>query len=242
MTQKTALFAALLAAALTLPVSAHAQYDELINPDEEAVIGSPEWVSLTLNLGMYQPDVGDAFNSVFGGDNGPYVGAEIHGLLYRIPYVGPIGVGAGIGWIRYKGAACAVSGGTPDCSTTAEGESSELTLWPLTLMASLRIDVLAREFRVPFVFTPKIGLDTIFYSSEVGNRTDGSGVALGLRWAVEFALELDFLERRAARSLDEEYGINHTYLFFQLFGSTAKTGGMKLGDPLAWTAGLGFVF
>ncbi|MBC7171171.1 MAG: hypothetical protein H5U40_02025 [Polyangiaceae bacterium] len=120
-------------------------------------------------------------------------------------------------------------------------EQAELRLFPLTAMASLRIDVLARQFRVPFVFTPKLGLDAIFYKSTIGTLTEAKNASLGLRWAVEIAFELDVLERRAARSLDEEWGINHTFLFFQIFGSTAQSN-LPVGDSFAWTAGLGFVF
>ncbi len=221
-------------ACLVAPSSALAQYDEMMNVDEEAKIGSPERFTLTLNLGMYQPD--DALDTFYGGDNGPYVGGEFHGLIYRIPYIGPIGAGVGIGWVRYDGSACT----TTDCSGTAS-EDDKFTLWPLTVMASLRIDVLAREYNIPLVITPKVGLDTILFSNVTGGSTQDSGVSVGLRWAVEIALELDPLERRAARSLDEEWGINHTFIFFQPFGSTAG-GTPRLGDPFAWTAGLGFVF
>ncbi len=217
--------------------TARAQYDEMIDVDEESNIESPERFTVTLNLGMYQPDVGnDAFRQIFGDEQGPYVGGEVHGLIYRIPYVGLIGAGAGIGWANYEGRACT----TPDCTNRAS-EKNSFTIYPLSVLASLRIDVLARELSVPIVITPKIGLDAVFYRARTGSVTDTSGVSIGLRWAVEFALELDFLERRAARALDEEWGINHSFIFFQLFGSTAKSQ-LPVGDPLAWTAGLGFEF
>lgn len=217
--------------------SASAQYDEMMNVDEEAKFASPERFTLTLNVGMYEPGSGGgAFDAVYGGDSGPFVGAEFHGLIYRIPYIGPIGAGIGFGWARYEGAACV----DPECTTRSD-ETDSLTLWPLTGMVSLRIDVLAREFNVPLVFTPKVGLDVIFFNNESGGDSLGSGTSVGLRWAIEAALELDFLDRRAARALDEEWGINHSFVFFQLFGSTAG-GTPAMGDPLAWTAGLGFVF
>ena len=41
-----------------------------------------------------------------------------------------------------------------------------------------------------------------------------------------------------ARNLDDEWGINHSYLLFELFGSTADFG----GSSLAWTGGLGLTF
>jgi hypothetical protein len=217
---------------------ARAQYDEMMNVDEDSQIGSPERVTLTLNIGAYQPNVGNAaFDIVYQGEKGPYVGGEVHGLIYRIPYVGPIGAGVGIAWARYEAPACV---DPPMNCVDRTDDTDEMSLWPLTAMVSLRIDVLARELNVPLVFTPKLGLDVILFRNELSGSTLASGASIGLRWAVEMALELDFLERRAARALDEEWGINHSFLFFQLFGSTAG-GDVPMGDSLAWTAGLGFV-
>ena len=36
-------------------------------------------------------------------------------------------------------------------------------------------------------------------------------------------VELDFINPARARSLDEDWGINHTTLFFEILGSTAKS-------------------
>ncbi len=236
---RLALASLALASGLAVAAPARAQYDEMMNVDEERTIGSPERFTLSLNIGMYQPNVGnDAFDIIYQGEQGPYVGGEFHGLIYRIPYVGPIGLGLGVGWARYEAAACV---DPPENCEERTDDEDEFSLWPLTPMASLRIDVLARELNVPFVFTPKVGMDIIFYRNELSGDTQASGTSLGFRWAVEIALELDFLERRAARSLDEEWGINHTFVFFQPFGSTAG-GDIPMGDSFAWTAGLGFVF
>ena len=66
-------------------------------------------------------------------------------------------------------------------------------------------------------------------------------MSLGLRWGAQVALELDFINPQRARVLDDEWGINHTMLFVELFGSTAESK-LTLGTNLSWLAGLGMTF
>ena len=42
--------------------------------------------------------------------------------------------------------------------------------------------------------------------------------------------------------MDEEWGINHSFLFFELFGFEPSGKSLAVGDDLTWTAGLGFMF
>ena len=56
-----------------------------------------------------------------------------------------------------------------------------------------------------------------------------------------FAFELDVIEPRAARRLDEDWGINHSYLFLELYGSLFGTS-IPMRDTLTWSMGLGLTF
>jgi len=206
---------------------------------------SPEHFTWELRLGTYTPNTGgSAFTQVFPGDSGPMVALELDAHIVRIPYVGILGLGVSAGWARYSGRSCTTSGGTLVCPTgsaaDSSGEKAKLSLFPISTMAVLRIDALARELDIPFVFTGKLGLDTLFFRSTTGSRTDGKGHSLGLRWGVQVALELDFLDMHAARALDEDWGINHSFLFFELYGSTANST-LPLGDR-TFAAGLGMTF
>ena len=205
--------------------------------DTKQDFSSPERFAVELRAGTYQPDVGnDSFDNVFD-DSGPMLALEFDVFAFRIPYVGLIGLGTSIGWADYSDSASTSSG-------ASTGEETSLSLIPLSGMAVLRIDVLARELGVPFLFTGKIGGDFVFWSTGTGDRDDASDVSVGLRWAAQVALELDFLDRRSARSLDEEWGINHTFVFFELYGSTAgehSDSAMPVGD-VTWAAGLGLIF
>lgn len=196
---------------------------------------SPEVAALELHVGMYQPDrvPNGAFQSFYGGDQGPLVGGEVDVQIWRIPYVGLLGAGGVISWARYSGRALLDTGLPSD-------EKSTLTLYPLAVLAVLRVDALARFTKVPLVFAGKFGADLVPWNSQTGGSSDGSGFSVGTRWAAQVAIELDFLEPRSARRMHEVWGINHSYLFFEATGSTSYTS-LQVGDRFAWTAGLGLI-
>lgn len=205
-----------------------------MDPEPPKTFESPEIFGLELRAGPYEPKSAEGIID----DSGPMLGAELAIWAWRIPYVGLIGGSIYGGWGKFTDSA----GGT---GATATGEETSLKLMPVATMAVLRIDVLPRELKVPFVFAAKIGPELAFWWATTGSRRDANNVSLGLRWAAQIALELDFLDRRATRSLDEEWGINHTYLFFEIYGSSAgefKDGANPVGDSFTWAAGLGFIF
>lgn len=235
---------ALLTALMASMPSAAALADEAEEPsrssfdeydDGQERIESPERATLELHLGVYQPDrvANDAFDQVFGNDKGPLIGGEIDVNIVRIPYVGLLGVGGIVSWAQYKGKARLEDG-------SLSSEDSSLTLYPLGVVGVLRIDTLARYLNFPIVFAGKFGADMVPWNSKTGGTKDGSGFSVGFRWAAQIALELDFLEPRNARQLHEEWGINHSYLFFEAMGSRTESS-LAVGDRFAWTAGLGLI-
>lgn len=193
-------------------------------------------------LGPYSPPILDGIPGgnvpPITGDRGPLLSTELDFFLFKIPFVGRFGVGGRVGWASYSGRALPADVDEDAEDLGEQGEPARLTMFPITPMAMLRIDVLARELDIPIVFTAKVGLDIIPWRSRLGGVTEAKDVEYGLRWGAQVALELDFLEPRAARRLDDEWGINHTFIFAELFGSTARF----LGANIAWTAGLGIVF
>lgn len=231
--------------ALVLGLSATAQAQDQVEQVEpigewsntELFAPSPENFTLELRAGAYQPNLGSA-SSVFNGDLGPLVAVELDYHAFRIPYVGPIFIGGRVGWVEWTGDATSTSGATNVGSTG-------LSVVPFSALVGVRIDTLARNLSIPFVFTPKLGFDFGYHQTGTSGVTSHDGWSVGIGWGAQVALELDFLEPRSARRLDEEWGINHTQLFFELMGSTMGTFSnrqLPVGADLAWSAGLGFVF
>lgn len=205
-----------------------------LEPEPRKDFASPEIFGLELRVGRYEPE--SAEGNLY--DAGPLLAAELAIWAWRIPYVGLIGGSLYAGWGKF-------SGNADDQAGIETDEESSLDLLPLATMLVLRVDALPRQLGIPFVFTGKFGPEVAFWWASTGSRSDKSNFSPGLRWAAQVALELDFLEPRAARSLDEEWGINHTYLFFELYGSSAgkfKSTANPVGDAFTWAAGLGFIF
>jgi len=216
----------------------HASAEEVSYASKES--WSPEGYLLSLGVGVYRPDPGnEAFDLIYPGDNGPLILAEFDFFLYRIPFLGPIGIGIAGGWAGYKGLACQ-AGTIAGDSCVPSTERSKFSIFPLNALAVLRIDALARQTPVPFVFTGKIGYSSVFFNEDLGGGKQG-GRSHGLAWAFQFALELNFINERRANSLDEDWGINSSFFFFELAGSDANNRA-PVGDKLYFTGGVGITF
>jgi len=221
--------------AVGLSSSASAQYFDDTSAGLVDDFESPETWAFELRGGPYQPDAGAAFDQFFSDDQGPLLALEIDFLFLELHDWFDVGIGYGFGWTQYVGFANDEAGNRTEEETT-------LTLYPMPVMAVLRVDALARKLHVPILVTGKLGADFVIWNTGTGGVSEATNMSIGLRWGVQFAFELDIFNRRAARSLDENWGINHSFIFFELFGSTASStldAGPK--DGVAWAAGLGFI-
>lgn len=199
---------------------------------------SPEGYLLSFGVGAYRPDPGsEAFDLVYSG-NGPVLLPEFDFFLYRIPFVGPIGIGIAGGWAGYKGSACLAT--SPPGTCVPSNDSAKFSLFPINAMVVLRIDALARRTPVPFIFSGKVGYNTVFFKETVG-AGKGTGRSHGFGWAAQLALELNFINPRRANALDEDFGINSSFFFFELAGSDANNRA-PVGDKLYFTGGVGITF
>lgn len=222
------------ALSLAAPDHAHAQMRTLRE--------SPQRFALNLRFGPYNPAVDDEF-----GGSGPFAtyfegsarllaGFEFDIDIVRIPYVGTAGVGLGFAGTHFGGKA-------RTAANQPSSESTGLTVFPMWATAFVRVDALARLVSVPLVFTGRLGLENDLWLVGTAGGGSPTGSTLGFRWAVAAWLELDMFERRAARALDENYGINHSYLTFDLWGASMDgfgDGSSLVLSDFSWTLGIGF--
>jgi hypothetical protein len=137
----------------------------------------------------------------------------------------------------------------PSC--VRSGDIVSLNIIPLSLLFVYRFDLLANRYRIPLVPYVKIGLAYYIWFMGDGNNAiakspeKAHGGTFGWVAHPGLALQLDFIERGVAKTLDTELGINHTYLFCELnyadirgFGAQNK---LNLSD-LMLNAGLAFEF
>ena len=228
---------ALLLAVLSqwLPAAAAAQLDEEM-PAEAKTYVSPEHFAVEFRVGPYQPDMGGRkdFQAFFADDSGALFALELDVVAWRVPDILYLGAGGGIGWMNFEGKTIAQNG-------QKSSETTSMEMFPLNLVGVLRFDALARQLSVPFIVTGKLGYQWMNWSTDSGGRSDASGWSLGLLMGAQLGLDLDFFEPSAARSMDEEWGINHSFLFFELMKFVPSQASLPIGD-LTWTVGLGFMF
>jgi hypothetical protein len=227
--------AALTALGAFSPGSAAAQQDDDLIPTARNWI-SPERFILEVRVGPYRPDRSEvpAFHTFFSDDVGPLLAVELDVIAYRLDEILYVTGAGGIGTVSYDG-------NTLDELGDSTSEETGFTMTPLNLLATLRIDALARKLSVPFIVTGKLGYQWARWSTESGGAEDADGWSVGLLWAAQLALDLDAFEPSAARNMDEEWGINHSFLFFELYGFEPSEQSLPIGNT-AWCGGLGFNF
>jgi hypothetical protein len=182
---------------------------------------------------------------------------------------GTLGFGTSIGYYRrtthsfqYPAGTdpntAAVSCTVPNC--VRSGDETALNILPLEGMLVYRFDVLANRYHIPFVPYVKVGLAyyiwwiengggflsvSSFTNPQTKHKDDGYGGTFGWVLNPGLAFQLDVLDPSAARTIDSELGINHSYIFCELhwaniegFGANDK---LELSD-LTLNAGLAFEF
>jgi hypothetical protein len=187
---------------------------------------SKQWFAIELRFAPYWPAIdsqpgltGNPYQTIFGRSARVLVSGEFDIQVYRIKHVGTIGPGLSFGYSQMSAPAPLASG------TGLSAENTNIEVFPFYAVAVLRVDVLQRELRVPFVPYVKAGIamslwrsftdsGTSTYTDPVtGNTSSAFGATWGEQLALGGMLGLDWLDRRASASLDEATGINHTYLF-----------------------------
>jgi hypothetical protein len=217
-------------------------------------ISSPSWWFVELKAGFTAPDI----DKEFGGSATPY--ADVFGdgesMLFKVQVdfkffktFGSLAVGSDFGFFRKVGKAL-LDDGSPSEDDTA------LILIPLGIKLTYRFDVLSNKWNIPLVPYAKIGLNyTVWWITEGDNSiaTFGSsqsgGSASGGTYGYEFVLGLsillDFFDPVAAASLDNEAGINHSYIFAEYTWNTSDNFGgsnvLMVGGNY-WLFGLGLEF
>jgi hypothetical protein len=204
-------------------------FEEDYHPPLE--VDSPMWMGLELRVGPYRPGRTHAFEQTFLNDRGWMLNVEFDVTLWHIPWLGQLNGAFNWGWANYD--AHALMRG----DNTRVTETTKFTVYPMALLGVLRVDALARHTVVPVTFAGKIGYELVRWKASTGGDKDGDGLNKGLRWGAQAAFELDWFDRGTARRMDEDWGVNHTYLLFEWYESHTK----GTGDN-TFTFGLGAQF
>jgi len=230
MRARLALLAAVTLALFSSAPAAAQINEELDSPPRD--FSSTEGIALELRIGPFQPD-NEAFDRFFADDDGLLLGLELDVIAFRLKDILYLSGGGIVSWAKYKGTAVEEDG-------TEATEETSLEIFPLSLLAVARLDVLPRKLGIPIILTGKLGYTWMNWSTETGGSDKASGWSLGLQYAGQIGLDLDTFDLAAARVMDEEWGINHSFLFLEVHGFEPTGESLDLGG-MSWVAGLGFV-
>jgi hypothetical protein len=187
-----------------------------------AQVSSGRWGSFEIGAGTYTPDV----DSEFATTPGPYeqtLGGS--GWMFRVGVskailtneLGALEVGLRSGYFSKSGKGLTAS---PDGSggMVPSGDDTRLSLVPTSATVTLRFDWLAERYRfVPFSFYGRAAFERYnWWVTDGDGEWSEKGGTNG--WSVTggVALLLDAIDPGRARELDNETGVNHTYLFFDV--------------------------
>jgi hypothetical protein len=217
--------------------------------------GTPQRFAIELRVGPYYPAVDEEFGgsgpySKYFGDSGRfYFGGEFDWQAVRIPWVGTLGPGLGVGYTSATAGAFGV-GALATGDNGRKGETS-LVILPMHLSAVVRFDEFFRRTRIPIVPYGKIGLGVGLWWVNAGDEqskitTDGTdflgrGMSYGVHWALGGMIAMDFLGRREMSALDQETGVNHIYLFGEWMNQNLGLGAaqMRIGTS-TFVGGIAF--
>ena len=213
---------------------------------------TPRWWALELKFGPYKPDI----DQEFGGGASPY--ADIFGegvklmsqLTLDVQFLklhGSLGVGGTFGYFRASGKALAEDG-------TDSGDKTSLNMMPFILQLVYRWDYAAQRWKFPLVPYIRFGLVYAVWWVNDGNGDTAElspghkahGGTWGYQLNIGLAFLLDVLEPGAAKSMDMELGVNHSYLFVEFVHNSINDFGHRnswqLGMKYSLLAGLTLEF
>jgi hypothetical protein len=236
---------------------------------------SPQRFNLEIKFGPYSPNIdaspglhGTPFADLFPPDKGKTrpPGRLLSSVEFDYEFLhkpwGTLAIGHTAGYYRRTtlGFLYEPPNTMTPCTTNCvrAGDQTALNIIPLSVEAVYRFDYLTR-WRIPFVPYFKIGLAYYIWWIENGggsfsisqyhapNGQTDSGFGGTWGWVMHpgGAFLIDVIDPNAARVMDAELGINHTYLFCEFsyaditgFGAAGK---MNLSDTTL-NAGLAFQF
>jgi hypothetical protein len=208
---------------------------------------SPRWGSFELGVGPYRPNIDSEFSGtgayerVFGTGQRWMFRAGVGKSVYT--GYGDVEVGLRTGYLRANAGAF-----FKDATGTLQhsADRTSLNIIPTSLTLTYYFDVLAERFRwLPITPYGRFAFER--YNWWVSGGTSKIGATNGWSFTGGAALLLDAIDPDSARGLDNETGINHTYLFFDVtkaqiddFGSSTSWNLAEKGAQYAF--GLLMVF
>ncbi len=189
--------------------------------DAAAYVPSRQYGAFELKFGPYRPAVdenpslnGQPYHDVFNDDTMFLTALEVDWQFIHPPGFS-LGLGGGLGFMQAYAKSLTLEG-------RSDADYTVLNVMPFVLLLVARVDVLPEYLNVPIVPYLKFGFNWYFWwvlgGGDVATVNDerGRGGTLGWQVTPGLAFQLDPLDRSAARTFDNEVGVNHSYIFVEI--------------------------
>jgi hypothetical protein len=209
---------------------------------------SPRWGSFDLAGGQYRPNIDSEFvqkpgpyERAFGTGRSWMIRGGVSKSIFPRNPAGTLEVGLQAGYIWMSGKGEFPSGGR-------SGDTTKLRIFPTSLVLTYRLDFLPDRYRIPFAPYARLGLERFNWWVTDGNgHTTEKGATNGWSATGGVAFLLDIIDPDLAREMDNDTGINHTYIFGEITKRTVEDFGSskswRLSDEdFGYSFGLMFVF
>ena len=227
------------AAVSVLAVSPIARAQELGN----------KWGSVEIGGGPYIPNIDDEFggtarpyHDIFGGEPAPMFRLHVGKTILQSRMLGALEVGFKTGFWSKSGRAVNPDNGQPT------GDRARFTIVPTSLTLTYRADFVYEQLRVPLIPYGRVTAERYNWWTSKEDEWTEKGATNGWSATAGVGLVIDWMDPDAARDLENEVGIAHTILYFDVtkskvddFGSD-ESWDLSEKNKLFWSAGLMVVF
>jgi hypothetical protein len=211
---------------------------------------SPRWGSFEVSLGGWRPKIDDEFGGLaspyrdsFGSGKALFFRADAAYSLY-VGY-GSLDVGGGAGYMEKYGKGFNLDG-------TRSSDTTGLQVIPVRAHLTYRLDWFADRYGIPLAPYARFSIDRYHWRVTNGagqvSKTlpttasptilSGNGATMGWSISGGMALQLDFFDKQLSKDMDNNTGINHTYLFVDFTKSKINDFGSSTSWNLSDTAGV----
>lgn len=192
----------------------------------DPLLEQPHW-SLEAKGGTFTPKIAD-WATYYGERSMPMIGGSFAYKLIR-----QIDIGISAGYARDRGQGYAPGHGAPAGRVT-------YSIAPLSLFVLFRGVLNENQWIVPYAGG---GITRLYYLEKIEGQDSVNGSADGYNARGGLQFLLDVLDQRAANNMYLDYGIHHTYLFFEAEYTRAviDSASVNLGGT-AYMGGLLFEF
>lgn len=245
--------AAILLTLLGRSSPAHAVDEALRDNRSEghAIYRSEQHGAMEIRFGPYRPDIdaefgGTAtpFEDIYGTGETVMFGLEGDWQALRIPHFGTLGPGLQVSFATFSQYALLEAD-----PTQRSAQPTNMWFLPVSVLAVLRVDVLARDLNVPLVPYLKFGGTMTLWEATDGlgvsvvDSVAGQGISTGLTGAAGLMILLNPIAPQAALDMDNATGVNNAYLFGEWMVSRVSSfdQGLETGDS-TWQVGVTLEF